>query len=144
MSEYNFKVLGGVQVGEGLRTSSLQGIELMHYPLQPDRFQDIGLNQMREYLRLTRADGSLQWLTFTPPALVQAHLNLDNETMSQLSKVKPYLPSSHRTQTCRTPRWPTTSLWFEVWIGQHSGKASCARCKTRNWHRLKWVVVTIN
>ncbi|KAK0475424.1 oxalate decarboxylase [Armillaria novae-zelandiae] len=39
-----------------------------------DRFQDISLNQ---------------WLALTPPALVQAHLNLDNETISQLSKVKP-------------------------------------------------------
>ncbi|KAK0431426.1 oxalate decarboxylase [Armillaria borealis] len=38
------------------------------------RFQDISLNQ---------------WLALTPPALVQAHLNLDNETISQLSKVKP-------------------------------------------------------
>lgn len=36
-------------------------------------FQDISLNQ---------------WLAFTPPALVKAHLNLDDETIAKLSKVK--------------------------------------------------------
>ncbi len=38
---------------------------------------------------LAQSDENLQWLALTPPALVQAHLNLDNETISQLSKVKP-------------------------------------------------------
>ncbi|KAJ3914555.1 oxalate decarboxylase [Lentinula edodes] len=39
-----------------------------------DRFQDISLNQ---------------WLALTPPSLVKAHLNLDDETIAQLSKTKP-------------------------------------------------------
>jgi len=39
-----------------------------------DRFQDISLSQ---------------WLALTPPALVKAHLNLDDETISKLSKTKP-------------------------------------------------------
>ncbi|KAJ3798155.1 oxalate decarboxylase [Lentinula aff. detonsa] len=39
-----------------------------------DRFQDVSLNQ---------------WLALTPPALVQAHLGLDDETISLLKKVKP-------------------------------------------------------
>ncbi|KAE9390589.1 RmlC-like cupin [Gymnopus androsaceus JB14] len=39
-----------------------------------DRVQDISLNQ---------------WLALTPPSLVKAHLNLDDETISKLQKVKP-------------------------------------------------------
>ncbi|KAF9072559.1 oxalate decarboxylase [Rhodocollybia butyracea] len=39
-----------------------------------DKFQDISLNQ---------------WLALTPPSLVKAHLNLDDETISKLSKTKP-------------------------------------------------------
>ncbi|EIW78587.1 Bicupin oxalate decarboxylase oxidase [Coniophora puteana RWD-64-598 SS2] len=38
-----------------------------------DRFQDVSLNQ---------------WLALTPPELVKAHLGLDDETISRLSKVK--------------------------------------------------------
>uniref|UniRef100_A0A0W0F2R6 Cupin type-1 domain-containing protein n=1 Tax=Moniliophthora roreri TaxID=221103 RepID=A0A0W0F2R6_MONRR len=39
-----------------------------------DRFQDISLNQ---------------WLALTPPDLVKAHLNIDDDTISKLSKTKP-------------------------------------------------------
>jgi oxalate decarboxylase len=39
-----------------------------------DRFADVSLNQ---------------WLALTPPELVQAHLNLDEQTMAALSKDKP-------------------------------------------------------
>ncbi|KAJ6615865.1 oxalate decarboxylase [Mycena sp. CBHHK59/15] len=39
-----------------------------------DRFQDISLNQ---------------WLALTPPDLVKAHLHLDDDTISKLSKTKP-------------------------------------------------------
>jgi len=38
-----------------------------------DRVQDISLNQ---------------WLALTPPSLVKAHLNLDDDTISKLTKVK--------------------------------------------------------
>jgi oxalate decarboxylase len=41
-----------------------------------DRFADVSLNQ---------------WLGLTPPELVQAHLNLDEPTMSALSKSKPII-----------------------------------------------------
>ncbi|KAJ3814890.1 oxalate decarboxylase [Lentinula aff. lateritia] len=49
-----------------------------------DRFQDISLNQ---------------WLALTPPALVKAHLGLDDETIALLKKVKPTVvgpPSSFK------------------------------------------------
>ncbi|KAF8752776.1 Oxalate Decarboxylase [Rhizoctonia solani] len=39
-----------------------------------DRYEDISLNQ---------------WLALTPPEMVKAHLQLDDETISQLQKVKP-------------------------------------------------------
>jgi oxalate decarboxylase len=41
-----------------------------------DRFADISLNQ---------------WMALTPPELVQAHLNLDSQTMAALSKDKPII-----------------------------------------------------
>jgi len=36
-----------------------------------------------------------QWLALTPPALVKAHLNLDDDTISKLSKVKPVVIGSN-------------------------------------------------
>jgi oxalate decarboxylase len=41
-----------------------------------DRFADVSLNQ---------------WMALTPPELVQAHLNLDEQTMAALSKSKPLI-----------------------------------------------------
>jgi oxalate decarboxylase len=41
-----------------------------------DRFADVSLNQ---------------WMALTPPELVQAHLNLDDQTMAKLSKGKPII-----------------------------------------------------
>jgi oxalate decarboxylase len=38
------------------------------------------------------ADLSLnQWMALTPPELVQAHLNLDRQTMAALRKAKPII-----------------------------------------------------
>ena len=41
-----------------------------------DRFADVSLNQ---------------WMALTPPELVKAHLNLDDQTMATLSKDKPII-----------------------------------------------------
>ena len=41
--------------------------------LLTDKFEDVSLNQ---------------WLALTPPDLVKAHLNLDDETIAALSKTK--------------------------------------------------------
>jgi oxalate decarboxylase len=46
-----------------------------------DRFADLSLNQ---------------WMGLTPPELVQAHLNLDPQTMAALRKEKPVIVSSTR------------------------------------------------
>ncbi len=49
----------------------------------PDRFQDISLGQ---------------WLALTPPALVQAHLQLSDEVMSHLNKTKQIVVGPAPTQ----------------------------------------------
>jgi oxalate decarboxylase/phosphoglucose isomerase-like protein (cupin superfamily) len=46
------------------------------------------------YLEPSRSDRSAdvsltQWLALTPPELVKAHLNIDDETIAALSKAKP-------------------------------------------------------
>jgi oxalate decarboxylase len=46
-----------------------------------DRFVDVSLNQ---------------WMALTPPALVQAHLNLDQPTMAALRKDKPVIAGPQR------------------------------------------------
>ncbi|KAF9076913.1 RmlC-like cupin domain-containing protein [Rhodocollybia butyracea] len=55
---------------ENTGNSTLKYLELFN----TDRFQDVSLNQ---------------WLALTPPALVKAHLGLDDETIALLKKVKP-------------------------------------------------------
>ena len=37
-----------------------------------------------------------QWMALTPPALVQAHLNLDQQTMAALRKDKPVIVGPQR------------------------------------------------
>ncbi|KIK67848.1 hypothetical protein GYMLUDRAFT_36632 [Collybiopsis luxurians FD-317 M1] len=55
---------------ENTGTGTLKYLEVFN----TDRFQDVSLNQ---------------WLALTPPALVKAHLGLDDETIALLKKVKP-------------------------------------------------------
>jgi hypothetical protein len=49
-----------------------------------------------------------QWIALTPPELVQAHLNLDRQTLAALRKDKPIIVASQ--QQCRKrkplPEWP--------------------------------------
>ena len=58
-----------------------------------DRFQDISLNQVstrpsRNFELGQRLTVYCQWLALTPPDMVKATLNLDDEAMSHLNKVK--------------------------------------------------------
>jgi oxalate decarboxylase len=57
---------------ENLGDGPLRFLELFRSP----RFSDVSLNQ---------------WMALTPPQLVQAHLNLDRETMAVLRKDKPII-----------------------------------------------------
>ena len=53
-----------------------------------------------------------QWMALTPPELVQAHLNLDRQTLAALRKDKPILVGSQ--QQCRKrkllPEWPDKTI----------------------------------
>ncbi|PSR76530.1 hypothetical protein PHLCEN_2v8433 [Hermanssonia centrifuga] len=55
------------------RTYNYEAGDVSYTPATYDRFQDISL---------------AQWLALTPPALVQAHLQLSDEMMSHLNKTK--------------------------------------------------------
>ena len=57
---------------QNLGDEPLRFLELFRSP----RFTDVSLNQ---------------WMALTPPELVQAHLNLDQETMTALRKAKPII-----------------------------------------------------
>ena len=59
---------------ENTGNETLRFLELFRSP----RFADVSLNQ---------------WMALTPPELVQAHLNLDEETMAALRKDKPIVVS---------------------------------------------------
>ena len=81
---------------ENTGNSTLRFLEIFN----TDRYQDISLQQVRpplalscprtysSIMMLTMHTCSLQWLALTPPALVQAHLQLDDETIAHLSKTK--------------------------------------------------------
>ena len=69
--------------------------------------------QAREYQDLPLSD----WLAFTPPALVKAHLNLSEETFQKIPKDKA----------------PVAPAWSRFHLGQgdfgfHQGRGTC--CKT--------------
>ncbi len=53
-----------------------------------------------------------QWMALTPPELVRAHLNLDQQTLAALRRDKPFLVASQ--QQCRKrkplPEWPDKTI----------------------------------
>ncbi|KAF8826991.1 hypothetical protein HHX47_DHR5000559 [Lentinula edodes] len=84
---FNFQAgdIGFIPASYGHYVENTGNITLKYLEVfNSDRFQDISLNQ---------------WLALTPPALVKAHLGLDDETISLLKKVKPTVvgpPSSFK------------------------------------------------
>jgi len=76
---------------ENTGNETLRFLELFRSP----RFADVSLNQ---------------WMALTPPELVQAHLNLDEETMAALRKDKPIIVSRDKHgQQQRQSRWNRSS-----------------------------------
>ena len=53
-----------------------------------------------------------QWMALTPPELVQAHLNLDRQTLAALRKDKPIIVPSQRQYPKRKPlpEWPEKTI----------------------------------
>src|SRR5262249_28341428 len=53
-----------------------------------------------------------QWMALTPPELVQAHLNLDRQTLAALRKDKPVIVASRQQCPKRKPlpEWPDKTI----------------------------------
>ena len=82
--------------GGRARTFNYQAGDVGYVPFAMGHYvENIGKEPLR-FLELFRssyfADISLnQWMALTPPELVQAHLNLDKETLAILRKDKPVI-----------------------------------------------------
>jgi oxalate decarboxylase len=70
-----------------------------------DHFADVSLNQ---------------WMALLPPELVQAHLNIDSQTMSALSKDKPIIvaPKAAHRQPEGLPEWPARTIAVLTTVGE--------------------------
>ncbi|HXW91338.1 MAG TPA: oxalate decarboxylase family bicupin [Terriglobales bacterium] len=85
--------------GGKARTFNYQGGDVGYIPFAMGHYiENIGDEPVR-FLEMFRssyfADLSLnQWMALTPPELVQAHLNLDRQTMAALRKDKPIIAPS--------------------------------------------------
>ena len=85
--------------GGKARTFNYQAGDVGYVPFAMGHYvENIG-NETLRFLEMFRssyfADISLnQWMALTPPELVQAHLNLDRQTMAALRKEKPVIVSS--------------------------------------------------
>jgi oxalate decarboxylase len=80
------------------RTFDYQAGDVGYVPFAMGHYIENTGNETLRFLELFRsprfADVSLnQWMALTPPELVQAHLNLDEETMAALRKDKPIVVS---------------------------------------------------
>ena len=74
---------------------------------------DIGAHPIRVTSGAHFACVSLsQWMALTPPELVQAHLNLDRQTLAALRKDKPIIVASQQQYPKRKPlpEWPEKTI----------------------------------
>jgi oxalate decarboxylase len=99
--EWQYYILGRGRMtvfasGGKARTSNFQAGDVGAVPFAMAHYvQNLGDEPLR-YLEMFRSprfvDVSLnQWMALTPPELVQAHLNLDQQTMAALRKDKPII-----------------------------------------------------
>jgi len=85
--------------GEKARTFDYQAGDVGYIPFAMAHYVENTGHTTLRFLEMFRsahfADVSLnQWMALTPPELVQAHLNLDQQTMAVLRKDKPIIVSS--------------------------------------------------
>jgi oxalate decarboxylase len=78
------------------RTFDYQGGDVGYVPFAMGHYIENTADETLRFLEMFRssyfADVSLnQWMALTPPELVQAHLNLDEQTMAGLQKEKPVI-----------------------------------------------------
>ncbi|KAI0710237.1 oxalate decarboxylase [Earliella scabrosa] len=79
---------------ENARTFDYQGGDIAYVPASFGHYIENTGNTTLRFLEVLKTDvfkdiSLNQWLALTPPELVKAHLQLSDETISQLSKVKP-------------------------------------------------------
>jgi oxalate decarboxylase len=84
------------------RTFDYQAGDVGYVPFAMGHYIENTGNEPLRFLEMFRsprfADVSLnQWMALTPPELVQAHLNLDEETVAALRKDKPIVVTSSRS-----------------------------------------------
>ena len=89
--------------GEKARTFDYQAGDVGYIPFAMAHYVENTGHTTLRFLEMFRsahfADVSLnQWMALTPPELVQAHLNLDQQTMAVLRKDKPIIVSSRAEQ----------------------------------------------
>jgi oxalate decarboxylase len=82
--------------GEKARTFDFQAGDVGYVPFAMGHYVENTGDEPLRFLEMFRsdrfADVSLnQWMALTPPALVGAHLNLDDETLAALSRDKPII-----------------------------------------------------
>jgi len=106
------------------RTFDFQAGDVGYIPFAMGHYvENVGDEPLR-FLELFRsdrfADISLsQWMAETPPALVQAHLGLDDATMASLSKGKPVIVAGARPRPNHDalPQWPSATIAVLSTIG---------------------------
>ena len=99
------------------RTFDYQAGDVGYVPFAMGHYVENTGNETLRFLEMFRsdrfADISLsQWMALSPPELVQAHLNLDRETVAGLSKDKPIVVAGPRERPSieTLPRWPTDAI----------------------------------
>ena len=95
------------------RTFDYQAGDVGYVPFAMGHYIENTGDEPLRFLELFRsdrfADVSLsQWMALTPPELVRAHLNLDQETISALSKEKSVVVGSRERDVL--PGWPSETI----------------------------------
>jgi len=103
--------------GGKARTFDYTAGDVGYVPFAMGHYVENTGNETLRYLEMFRspyfADISLnQWMALTPPELVQAHLNLSQETLRSLRKDKPILaaPAAAPKNSECLPEWPTNTI----------------------------------
>jgi len=111
--------------GERARTFDYQAGDVGYVPFAMGHYVENTGDEPLRFLELFRsdrfADISLsQWMALTPHELVRAHLNLDQQAMSALSKAKPVIVAPQPAPRGHTalPSWPAGTIGVLSTVGE--------------------------
>jgi oxalate decarboxylase len=106
------------------RTFDYQAGDVGYVPFAMGHYVENTGNETLTFLEMFRsdqfADVSLQqWMALTPPELVRAHLNLDEETIARLPKDKRIVvaPRPAKPELGSLPHWPDTTIAVLTTLG---------------------------